>query len=78
LRAALPAAVQKNITDLELFSYRNYFLASKAADDITNFLKGGYEACQRDSCEVQGYTGNPDIGGIGVSPWLYHQYFAIG
>ncbi|KAH6702804.1 hypothetical protein BKA61DRAFT_704103 [Leptodontidium sp. MPI-SDFR-AT-0119] len=66
LHAALPARYQANITELELFVYRNFFLASERADDITNLLNRGYISCKNDICEIQGYTGNPDIGGIGV------------
>ncbi|KAE8448475.1 hypothetical protein EG329_009356 [Mollisiaceae sp. DMI_Dod_QoI] len=66
LRASLPASQRGNLTDLELLVYRNYFLASENAAAITTFLKGGFDACQKIICEVQGYTGNPDIGGIGV------------
>jgi hypothetical protein len=65
LRAALPPVDQKNITDVELFAYRNYFLATEKSDNKTKLLKEGYNACQKDICGVQGYTGNPDIGGIG-------------
>jgi hypothetical protein len=67
LLASLPASDRNNLTDLELLVYRNYFLASENAAAITTFLKDGFNACQKDICEVQGYTGNPDIGGIGVS-----------
>lgn len=75
LRAALPATVQSNITELELFSYRTYFLATETIDNINSFLREAYDACQRDLCEVQGYTGNPDIGGIGVSLWALTSFF---
>ncbi len=66
LSAALPRADQ-NLTDLELLVYRNYFLASENAADITDFLVAAGRVCEEDICEVQGYTGNPDIAGIGVS-----------
>jgi hypothetical protein len=66
LSAALPLADQ-NLTDLELLVYRNYFLASENDVTITNFLEAADSACENDICEVQGYTGNPDIAGIGVS-----------
>jgi hypothetical protein len=66
LSAALPLADQ-NLTDLELLVYRNYFLASENDATITNFLEAADSACENDICEVQGYTGNPDIAGIGVS-----------
>ncbi|KAF8857020.1 hypothetical protein BDZ45DRAFT_726957 [Acephala macrosclerotiorum] len=65
LSAALPLADQ-NLTDLELLVYRNYFLASENAANITDFLEVADRACENDICEVQGYTGNPDIAGIGV------------
>jgi hypothetical protein len=66
LSAALPLADQ-NLTDLELLVYRNYFLASENVVDITDFLEAADGACENDICGVQGYTGNPDIAGIGVS-----------
>lgn len=72
LHAALPPAVQAPISDLELFSYRSFFLATETPENITRFLTDGYKACQADICELQGYTGNPDIGGIGVSSTIYH------
>ena len=68
LRATLPANDRNNITDLELLVYRNFFLDSENAASITTFLKTSFDHCQKSICEVQGYTGNPDIGGIGVSP----------
>jgi hypothetical protein len=64
---ALPPAVQDNITDVELFVYQDHILGSESASDINEFLNTAYNSCQNDICEVQGYTGNPDIGGIGVS-----------
>ncbi|KAH6665111.1 hypothetical protein B0J14DRAFT_680850 [Halenospora varia] len=66
LGAALPEPYRSNLTDLELLVYRNFFLSSEKASDITKLLNVGFDACQKDICEVQGYTGNPDIGGIGV------------
>jgi hypothetical protein len=72
LRAALPVHVQETITDLELFSYRGYFLATETADNITTLLRDGYKTCQADICELRGYTGNPDIGGIGVCASLVY------
>jgi hypothetical protein len=73
LRAALPVHIQESITDLELFSYRSYFLATETADNITMLLRSGYEACQADICELQGYKGNPDVGGIGASTYVHHR-----
>jgi hypothetical protein len=67
LYGALPLEYQRNITQVELYVYRNFFLASGKSDDITNLLNQGYISCQKDICMVQGYTGNPDISGIGVS-----------
>ncbi|KAF8847024.1 hypothetical protein BDZ45DRAFT_755350 [Acephala macrosclerotiorum] len=66
LRASLPLSDRNNFTDLELLVYRNFFLDSENAASITTFLKIGFDHCQKIICEVQGYTGNPDIGGIGV------------
>ncbi len=66
LNASLPLENQ-NLTDLELLVYRNYFLASENAATITEFLEAADLVCQFYICEVQGYTGNPDIAGIGVS-----------
>jgi hypothetical protein len=64
---ALPPAVQDNITDVELYAYQDHILGSESDSNINKFLDGAYNSCQDDICEVQGYTGNPDIGGIGVS-----------
>ncbi|KAH8648308.1 hypothetical protein BGZ60DRAFT_521032 [Tricladium varicosporioides] len=66
LSAALPEPYRSNLTDLELLVYRNFFLSSERASEITKLLNAGFDACQKDICKVQGYTGNPDIGGIGV------------
>ncbi len=72
LRAALPASNRSSLTDLELLVFRDYFLSSQNTADITKFLKDGFNACQKDICEVQGYTGNPDIAGIGVRLQIPH------
>jgi hypothetical protein len=64
---ALPLADQNNITDVELYVYMDHILTSESDADLNKFLNEAYNACQNDICEVQGYTGNPDIGGVGVS-----------
>lgn len=74
LQAAMPLAVQSTISDLELFSYRSFFLATETPENITKFLADGYEACRANICELHGYTGNPDIGGIGVSFVIHRQH----
>jgi hypothetical protein len=64
---ALPPEIQENITDVELDVYYDHIATSYNDSDIFNFLNDGYNKCSNRLCEVQGYTGNPDIGGIGVS-----------
>lgn len=63
---ALPLEIQENITTVELFVYHDHIMSSATNRDLNNFLQAAYYSCQDDICEVQGYTGNPDIGGIGV------------
>ncbi|KAF4627480.1 hypothetical protein G7Y89_g10681 [Cudoniella acicularis] len=83
LYAALPPQDQNNITQLELFVYRNFFLTDANTQSITTFLDDSYYSCQKDICMVQGYTGNPDISGIGVmisysvEAVLVTLYFAV-
>jgi len=72
LRASMPSPDEANITDLELLFYSNYFLAAEGAQDITNLMQQGYDECQSEICSVQGYTGNAEIGGIGVSIEVLH------
>jgi hypothetical protein len=69
---ALPTPVQDNITDVELYVYLDHILSSNSDSDINTFLHSAYQSCQNDICEVQGYTGNPDIGGIGVSCRIFY------
>jgi hypothetical protein len=76
---ALPPTEQANITDVELDVYYDHIsvLSTSSNNDssIQDFLTKAYNDCKNQMCQVQGYTGNPDIGGIGVSstPTLLHQ-----
>jgi len=72
---ALPPAVQDNITDVELYVYYDHILSSESDSAINAFLNSSFHLCQNDICEVQGYTGNPDIGGIGVRILPFHLPF---
>jgi hypothetical protein len=68
---ALPPAVQNNITDVELDVFYDHISTTATSGNDTalvNFLTGAWNSCKDRICTVQGYTGNPDIGGIGVSP----------
>ena len=69
---ALPPAEQANITDVELDAYYDHISVLSTSSnnnnsDIQGFLQRAYNDCLPMMCQVQGYTGNPDIGGIGVS-----------
>ncbi|KAN0095464.1 hypothetical protein V8E51_016175 [Hyaloscypha variabilis] len=67
---ALPPTEQANITDVELDVYYDHIsvLSTSSNNDssIQDFLTKAYNDCKNQMCQVQGYTGNPDIGGIGV------------
>ncbi|KAE9367697.1 hypothetical protein N431DRAFT_494620 [Stipitochalara longipes BDJ] len=66
---ALPKDEQANITDVELDVYYDHISVSSTSSNNSNiqdFLQRAYTDCKTMMCEVQGYTGNPDIGGIGV------------
>jgi hypothetical protein len=67
---ALPPDVQNSITDVELDVFYDHISTTATSGTNTalvNFLTGAWNSCKGRICEVQGYTGNPDIGGIGVS-----------
>jgi hypothetical protein len=66
---ALPVEVRNNITDSEFLPYSFNFWQTQSQNltGIYHFLYAAYNSCRSDICKVQGYTGNPDIGGIGVS-----------
>jgi hypothetical protein len=68
LRYSLPPTFLNNITNIELYAYCDHILTSEKMSDINTFLNAAFIGCQNDICEVQGYTGNPDINGIGVRP----------
>ncbi len=55
-----------NISDEAVITwYTNLFLTGDASEP-TSFLRDWYRQCKRDICKESGFTGNPDIGGIGV------------
>lgn len=64
---ALPPDLQNNITDVELDVFYDHISTSFSDSEIGSFLNHSYQLCSDELCAVQGYTGNPDIGGIGVS-----------
>lgn len=55
-----------NISDEAVITwYTNLFLTGDASGP-TLFLREWYRQCKADICKASGFTGNPDIGGIGV------------
>ncbi|KAH6717378.1 hypothetical protein BKA61DRAFT_719366 [Leptodontidium sp. MPI-SDFR-AT-0119] len=55
-----------NISDEAVITwYTNLFLTGDASEP-TLFLREWYRECKADICKASGFTGNPDIGGIGV------------
>ncbi|PVH75400.1 hypothetical protein DL98DRAFT_658105 [Cadophora sp. DSE1049] len=55
-----------NISDEAVITwYTNLFLTGDASEP-TLFLREWYRECKTNICKASGFTGNPDIGGIGV------------
>ncbi|KAF8861111.1 hypothetical protein BDZ45DRAFT_287871 [Acephala macrosclerotiorum] len=48
-----------------IYWIENLFRGPESAN-VTSFVRGVFESCQKNICEASGFTGNPDVGGIGV------------
>lgn len=55
-----------DFTNGAVVSYLDNLFRGPESGNVTRFLREVYEVCQKDICGVSGFTGNPDIGGIGV------------